>query len=54
MSLSSSWYQKVRIKLESSGIFARIEVIGAKVRSSVRNCMWISTMIRQPAAIPTP
>ena len=41
MSLSSSWYQQVRIRLESSGIFVRIEVIGAKVRAFTREELYV-------------
>ena len=41
MSLSSSWYQQVRTRLESSGIFVRIEVIGAKVRAFIREELYV-------------
>ena len=41
MSLSSSWYQQVRTRLESSAIFVRIEVIGAKVRAFIREELYV-------------
>ena len=41
MSLSSSWYQQVRTRLDSSGIFVRIEVIGAKVRAFIREELYV-------------
>jgi len=36
-----SWYREVRVKLEDSGIFTKVEVIGAKVRGWITEELYL-------------